>query len=437
MSTTVTLSLISHTNVGKTTLARTLLRRDVGEVLDQAHVTEDNAAYTLIETEGAELQLWDTPGFGDTRRLMRRLRREREPLGWFLHQVWDRIADRPLFCSQRAVHNVRAEADVVLYIVNASEDPVEAGYVALELEILEWIGRPILLLLNQVSPTDAGVESRWRAVAEGRPLVRDVLSMDAFGRCWTEEGVLLERVVELLEARKRDAMAALAAAWTARDLAVFHASCRGMAGYLARAAADREAPDRGGGESSAGWLGVLGELAGALKLPLEKRRAMAALARRLDRSTRELMEELIAAHGLVGGSAATIGMLAGGMLGALGGSVIGGAYRFITGQKEPSVQWTEEFLDRLFRQTLLRYLAVAHFGRGRGQFRELERPAHWSEAVDAGLGPREASLHGVWSEAGESANADRVVRDLAALIGDTLRDVLRRAHPQARRILAD
>ena len=37
---TVTLSLISHTNVGKTTLARTLLRRDVGEVFDQAHVTQ-------------------------------------------------------------------------------------------------------------------------------------------------------------------------------------------------------------------------------------------------------------------------------------------------------------------------------------------------------------------------------------------------------------
>ena len=71
------------------------------------------------------------------------------------------------------------------------------------------------------------------------------------------------------------------------------------------------------------------------------------------------------------------------------------------------------------------------------QFQELERPAHWCEAVDAGLGPREATLHGVWSDAGESANADRVVRDLASLIGDTLRDVLRRAHPQARRILAD
>ena len=36
----ITLGLVSHTNVGKTTLARTLLRRDVGEVRDEAHVTD-------------------------------------------------------------------------------------------------------------------------------------------------------------------------------------------------------------------------------------------------------------------------------------------------------------------------------------------------------------------------------------------------------------
>ena len=39
-SATVSLSLVSHTNAGKTTLARTLLGRDVGEVRDEAHVTE-------------------------------------------------------------------------------------------------------------------------------------------------------------------------------------------------------------------------------------------------------------------------------------------------------------------------------------------------------------------------------------------------------------
>lgn len=111
MAISVTLSLISHTNVGKTTLARTLLRRDVGEVRDQAHVTEVSEAFTLIESGEYRLRLWDTPGFGDTARLMRRLHRERDPVGWLLHQVWDRFVDRPLWCSQEAVHNIKAEAD--------------------------------------------------------------------------------------------------------------------------------------------------------------------------------------------------------------------------------------------------------------------------------------------------------------------------------------
>ena len=43
----IVLSLISHTNVGKTALARTLLRRDVGEVADSAHVTIVPESYPL------------------------------------------------------------------------------------------------------------------------------------------------------------------------------------------------------------------------------------------------------------------------------------------------------------------------------------------------------------------------------------------------------
>src|SRR6187455_3066878 len=97
----VTLSLISHTNVGKTTLARTLLRRDVGQVLDEPHVTDINEAHLLIDTlDGDSLRLWDTPGFGDSARLLRRLRIAGNPVGWILSQVWDRLADRPLWCSQ-------------------------------------------------------------------------------------------------------------------------------------------------------------------------------------------------------------------------------------------------------------------------------------------------------------------------------------------------
>ena len=84
--TPVTLSLISHTNVGKTSLARTLLRREIGEVRDQPHVTTVAEAHVLIETADARLLLWDTPGFGDTVRLMTRLPHEGDPIGWVLHQ---------------------------------------------------------------------------------------------------------------------------------------------------------------------------------------------------------------------------------------------------------------------------------------------------------------------------------------------------------------
>lgn len=125
--TTITLSLVSHTNAGKTTLARTLLGRDIGEVRDAPHVTEFADEYPLVESEeGAHrLMLWDTPGFGDSVRLARRMRQSAHPLGWLLGQVWDRWRDRAFWMSQQALHHVRESSDVLLYLVNASEP--EAG----------------------------------------------------------------------------------------------------------------------------------------------------------------------------------------------------------------------------------------------------------------------------------------------------------------------
>jgi len=71
----IALSLVAHTNVGKTTLARTLLRQDIGEVGDRAHVTLLAERHAWIATDAERLVLWDTPGFGDSVRLARRLAR--------------------------------------------------------------------------------------------------------------------------------------------------------------------------------------------------------------------------------------------------------------------------------------------------------------------------------------------------------------------------
>jgi hypothetical protein len=476
----VTLSLISHTNVGKTTLARTLLRRDVGEVLDQAHVTEEAESFTLIEAGSDRLIAWDTPGFGDSARMMKLLRRERNPLGWLLHQTWDRVANRPLYCSQRAIRNVRQEADVVLYLVNAAEEPHDAGYVPLELELLSWVERPVVLLLNQIGTGGSEAGDRWREYVEDWPVVRDVLPLDAFTRCWVEEDRLFTRIAALLEGEKRGAMETLAAAWSRRNLVVYEASIERMTSYLAAAAADHEVP--GPGSEDDDKPDALRFFREALKFTsIDKKRAMKRLNRRLDRATAQLMHELIAEHGLEGSSAPKIeqrvqdfqvkgggmpwnersgalagavvsgalsglaadvlsggltlggGMIAGGILGALGGAVVGRGYRLVGGGERPSVRWAPEFLDRLTEQVVLRYLAVAHFGRGRGQYQDREYPKHWSASVEAALATQHPALERVWARAQDEGTgiADRLGSELRPILDRTIRTVLREAYPHA------
>ncbi len=170
--------------------------------------------------------LWDTPGFGDSARLAQRLRQQGNPVGWFLSQVWDRFRDRPFWLTQKAVRNVRDQADVVLYLVNASEEPGDAGYLAPELAVLEWIGKPVIVLLNQTGPPRARAdeladEARWRDALARWAHVRELLTFDAFARCWVQEFTLFAAVARALPEARRPAFDRLVAAWKARRMAQF------------------------------------------------------------------------------------------------------------------------------------------------------------------------------------------------------------------------
>lgn len=430
----LTISLVAHTNVGKTTLARTLLRRDVGEVFDQAHVTEVSEAYPLIETEDAALSLWDTPGLGDTVRLVRRLRNQGSPVGWFLHQVWDRKRDRPLWCSQEALRNVKEDADVVLYLVNAGESPEDAGYVPLELEILEWIGRPTLILLNQTGGTPEDAErlgQEWRAFLAGRELVRDVLALDAFTRSWVQENQLFERLVPLFEGPKRASMKALAGAWADRNRAIFEDSIDLIAEFLAAAAVEKERIGEDARTSTAAARALAESLLGrveALEIELwESVIARHGLEGSLASDARGMMDEVvpgIEALGLVdqvtqlieenmntvkgaAGGAVTIGLaadiLSGGLtlgggtiVGALLGGAMGKALDKIRGrakQEERDVlRLSTELIGRMTVDCLQRYLLLAHYGRGRGDVTGGDEAERWRAMVEKALEPRAEAL---------------------------------------------
>ncbi|MCL4183937.1 MAG: GTPase domain-containing protein [Burkholderiaceae bacterium] len=480
---TIALSLVSHTNVGKTTLARTLLGRDVGTVRDEAHVTEAAEPFVLVETpEGDRLTLWDTPGFGDSARLARRLAMSADPVGWFLSQVWDRFRDRPFWSSQQAVRNVRDSADIVLYLVNASEPPAEAGYVTTEIRVLDWIGKPVVVLLNQLGPPRAASEEAaqvqaWRSHLAGAHQVRAVLPLDAFARCWVQEATLLRTIETLLPEPQRSACARLIDEWLRRRHATFEASIAVLAERLARAATDREPL------AEAGVLGRLREAGGMLRPDTDddsaaapgRRQAMRRLAERLDADVRAGTARLIALHGLEGHASGEVlarlaehyavserldegkaamwggvvtgaltglkadlatggltfgaGLLAGGIVGALGAFGLARGYNIVRGAQTSSVAWTDAVLDELAVTALLGYLAVAHYGRGRGNWTPSEHPPHWRDVVIDVFERRRAHFARIWALRGDTDAQASMKKALRPALAEAALEVLERLYP--------
>jgi hypothetical protein len=478
---TVALSLISHTNAGKTTLARTLLGRDVGEVRDAPNVTREATPYPMIDTpQGDALILWDTPGFGDTARLAKRLAQQGNPIGWFLSQVWDRFRDRAFWLSQQAVANVRDDADVVLYLVNASEAPEDAGYLAPEMAVLEWIGKPIIVMLNQTGrprPRDEEMadEERWRNAVGRRPLVASVVSLDAFARCWVQEVALLRVIGTSVPETKRDAYERLVLAWQNRRLAQFDDAMNALVAPIARAACDSEPLPE------AGLKGTLADFGKAIGLrdggtEDAKVKASHVLAARLDHDIREGTDRLIAIHGLAGhasreirarlsgvrldapvneGKAAMMGgvvsgaltglaadlaaggftfgagMLTGAVLGALGGAGIARGMNLARGRTGATLRWDDALLQGLVTSALVRYLAVAHYGRGRGEWVETEYPSFWGPLVARIVEARREALARVWAQREPTCDENAIAESLRVEIAAAAREMLDALYPDA------
>ena len=424
-------ALISHTNNGKTTLARTLVGVDVGEVRDAAHVTVFAESHPLLTTDaGDTLQLWDTPGFGDSVRLLKRLAMSGNPIGWFLREVIDRYRDRPFWLSQQALRTARDNADVVLYLVNSSENPDDAGYLPSEMKILEWLGKPVVVLLNQLGPPrpasdEQAEQARWKQHLDQFPIVRDVLAMDAFARCWVHERVFYEAVGKLVDESKRAGYARLFAAWEANNLNRFHEAMRLTAAQLATAAQDSQPVE----EEEKSLIKSAMKAVGLAKTDRQRQeKAMAQLVERLNINITATTTQLLKLHQLDPSSAAKVnarvrenfsirapvdkaqagllgavvsgaatglsadlmaggltfgaGALLGGIVGAL--TMAGAAWGFntTTDRNRTTMQFTDEFLRSLMVTSVLRYLAVAHFGRGRGNFVESEAPPFWQAEVE-------------------------------------------------------
>jgi GTPase Era involved in 16S rRNA processing len=480
-ATQIQLVLISHTNAGKTTLARTLLGADMGEVRDAAHVTTLSESHLLQATQaGDQLRLWDTPGFGDSVRLFKRLALSGNPIGWFLREVVDRFQDRPFWLSQQAMRTARDEADVVLYLVNAAEHPKDTGYLAPEMKILQWLAKPVVVLLNQMGPPRPHAQEqleqqRWTDHLAEYPVVRKVLPMDAFARCWTHEQVFFEAIDAVLPPEKKTAYARLLEKWKRDNAQRFQAAMTLIARQLVGAARDAQSVHPGGTSFAGPLLKLVGMTKDSDARQVQK--ALDELVTRINAATATTTADLLRLYRLDPGSAATIndrinhgfvvrapvdtgqagvlgallsgaatgltadlmtgglsfgaGALTGALVGALTFSGAAWAFNTTTDRNQSTLQLSDAFLRNMVVTALLRYLAVAHFGRGRGNFVEGEAPPFWQSEVEAVLADNEKTLSQAWQSARSASAPGTAIDALAASLHDMTSQILARLYPPA------
>ncbi|WP_375741017.1 GTPase/DUF3482 domain-containing protein [Pseudomonas boanensis] len=159
------LAVVGHTNVGKTSLLRTLLRdSDFGEVSHRPSTTRHVEGAQLSVDGEPLLELYDTPGLEDAIALLEHLERVERPgerldgparLGRFL----EGSEARQRFEQEAKVLRQMFVSDAGLYVIDARE-PVLAKYRD-ELAVLAMCGRPLLPVLNFVA-SDKHREADWR-----------------------------------------------------------------------------------------------------------------------------------------------------------------------------------------------------------------------------------------------------------------------------------
>ncbi|TDV60583.1 GTPase/DUF3482 domain-containing protein [Pseudomonas sp. LP_7_YM] len=198
------LAVVGHTNVGKTSLLRTLTR-DVGfgEVSHRPSTTRHVEGARLSVDGESLLELYDTPGLEDAIALLdflERLDRPGERLDGpaRLARFLDGSEARQRFEQEAKVLRQLQGSDAGLYVIDARE-PVLAKYRD-ELAVLASCGKPLLPVLNFVSSAHHR-EPEWRE-ALARLGLHALVRFDSVAPPEDGERRLYESLALLLEASR-------------------------------------------------------------------------------------------------------------------------------------------------------------------------------------------------------------------------------------------
>lgn len=158
------IAVVGHTNTGKTSLLRTLLRDvDFGEVSNRPAVTRVVEGATLLADGAPVLELFDTPGLEDSIHLLDHLestrgdqRRDNVEL---VQAFLEGDAASRTFAQEAKALRQLLQCDAALYVIDARDRVL--GKHRDELTILAWCARPVVPVLNFTAADDART-GEWR-----------------------------------------------------------------------------------------------------------------------------------------------------------------------------------------------------------------------------------------------------------------------------------
>lgn len=199
----INITVVGHTNAGKTSLIRTLLRDDrFGKIEESAGTTRYVEKSVIFAGDDAVINLFDTPGFEDSSALLQALeglsktvvaRLPADLLREFISQA-DQFPD---FDQEIKVLRQSINSDVLLYIIDVRE-PLLGKYRD-EVEILSKAGKPILPVFNFIADNSDAL-TRWREQMAQFNL-HSALEFDTVAFDFEAEKRLYQKLQSLLEMR--------------------------------------------------------------------------------------------------------------------------------------------------------------------------------------------------------------------------------------------
>lgn len=158
------IAVIGHTNTGKTSLMRTLMRDvNFGQISNRPSTTRHVEGTTLLVDGEPLVELYDTPGLEDSIGLLEYLetRRTDRYTDWIkvLQQFLNSSAAHGEFEQEAKVIRQILVSDVALYVIDARDRVM--GKHRDELEILGYTTKPVVPVLNFVASSQART-TQWR-----------------------------------------------------------------------------------------------------------------------------------------------------------------------------------------------------------------------------------------------------------------------------------